>query len=363
MDGKKGRGGEGESAMSLNLPEILSLSAEPALLVQKGKIAYANEEAARLLGTNCTGEDAEALLGHELCRYPARAYLMDAWVDGARYILRVNRTEEGRLVFLGKPKEAPPILNEAFLYSLRSNLMTLGVAADKLRPAAEDRKDGQMLDDLTALSASYFKLMRLSENASFVHSLFERQAIACPQDLDLSLLCQSALDIVEDAFPELSFLREIPAGLRVNADPVQFRQLLFNLLSNCLSHARPSRIQVKLLDTPESVILSVVDNGVGIPPEELHTVFDRYRYGYSLKEIHGGAGLGLTAARGVAQLHGGTLLLESRIDQGTAVRASFSKRTAANRFGAGKEFCSMRDALLGLADCLPVEAFDAKYMD
>ena len=171
------------------------------------------------------------------------------------------------------------------------------------------------------------------------------------------------LDAVEESFPDRHFSRDIPEHVRLNADARLVRQLLFNLLSNCLRHSGAKLIQTRLSETAESVILSVSDNGCGIPAEELSTVFERYRCRKAPQEIGSGTGLGLTAARGVAYLHGGTLLLESRTDQGTSVRASLSKRTEAGTLGTGEELCSMRELLTGLADCLPARYFEEKYLD
>ncbi len=349
--------------MSVKVTEILSMSGEPAVLLQQGRVMYANDGALRLFGGDCVGASAEELIGPELSRFPARAFLAGFEIKGASYILRTNRLEEGRLVFFQKQQETPLIVNDAFLFNLRSNLMTLGVAADKLRPTVEDTQHRELREDLTALTAGYFKLMRLSENAAFVHSLLSRSPVMLPVTLDLSLLCQAALDTVEESFPGLKLVREIPAGVQVAADPRLIRQLLFNLLSNCFRHAQAALIQVKLTETPGSVVLAVSDNGVGIPTKALPTVFERYRRDYTLGELSGGAGLGLTAALGITRLHGGTLLLESREGQGTSVRASFSRRTAPVRLGVSQELCTVRDTLVGLADCLPLEAFDVKYMD
>ena len=348
--------------MDTTLSELLALSGEPALLVQQGKITFANAGARRILGP-CTGERAERLLGPNLFLTPARAYLTETHVDGTTYILRVNRLNEGRLVFLKPQEEAPIALNAAFLYHLRSNLMTLGLAADKLRLAAEELGQSGMLADLTALSSCSFKLMRLSENASLVRDYFEHRAVAAPAGLDMSLLCHAVIDAAEESFPERHFTRDIPEGLHLNADARLVRQLLFNLLSNCLIHSGASLIQVRLSETAESVVLSVSDNGCGIPAEELATVFERYRFPGPEGELSGGTGLGLPAARAVAALHGGALLLESRTDQGTSVRASFSKKTECSRFGTGEALCTMRDLLLGLADCLPLTFFEEKYLD
>ena len=352
--------GETREKMEQKLTDILTLSSEPALLVRQGKIAFLNAGARRILG-DCTGERADRRLGLELA--PARAYLLDTCIDGESFVLRVNRVEEGRLVFLSRQAGAPIVLNDAFLYSLRSNLMTLGLAADKLRPAAEDLGSREMLADMTALTAGYFKLMRLSDNASLVWDLFEHRAAASPAALDMSLLCHAVLDAAEDFFPGQHFVREIPGGIRLNADARLVRQLLFNLLSNCLAHAGANIIRLRLSETEESVVIALGDNGCGIPAEELATVFERYRYSFKPCELGGGVGLGLTAARAVTQLHKGSFLLESRPDQGTEIRASFSKKLPADRLAADEAACSMRELLLGLADCLPLKCFEERYLD
>ncbi|MDO4972989.1 MAG: sensor histidine kinase [Eubacteriales bacterium] len=348
--------------MDQTLSDILALSGEAALLVRQGKIVFLNPGARRILG-ECTGVSAAERLGLDPAQTPARAYLVDLRIDEQPYILRVNRVSEGRLVFLQRQADTPVLLNDAFLYSLRSNLMTLGLAADRLRPAAEDQDGQEMLGDLTALTAAYYKLMRLSDNASLVRDHFEHRASATLMELDMSLLCHAVLDAAEDCFPDRAFVREIPAGIRLTADPRLVRQLLFNLLSNSLIHAEASILRVSLSETERQVVLALGDNGCGIPAEELPTVFERYRYGLELSGKGAGVGFGLTAVRAVTQLHGGTLLLESRPDQGTEIRASFSKRLRSDRLGGGDALCSMRELLLGLADCLPLRFFEARYLD
>lgn len=348
--------------MDQTLSEILALSGEAALLVRQGRIVFLNPGARRILG-ECTGASAAERLGLDPAQTPARAFLIDTRIDEQPYILRVNRMNEGRIVFLRQQTESPVLLNDAFLYSLRSNLMTLGLAADRLRPAAEDIGGREMLGDLTALTAAYYKLMRLSDNASLVRDHFEHRASATPVELDMSLLCHAVLDAAEDCFPDCGFAREIPAGIRLTADPRLVRQLLFNLLSNSLIHAGASIIRLRLSETEGQVVLALGDNGCGIPAEELPTVFERYRLGLAFCGKGAGVGFGLTAARAVTQLHGGTLLLESRPDQGTEIRASFSKRIPPDRLGRGDALCSMRELLLGLADCLPLRFFEERYLD
>lgn len=95
-------------------------------------------------------------------------------------------------------------------------------------------------------------------------------------------------------------------------------------------------------------------------------MFDRYRHGFGISDIDHGAGLGLTAALAIANLHGGTLLLESREGSGTTVRASFSRNPVPTQpLCAAQEESErgMRTLLTGLANCLPDSCFGEKYAE
>ena len=119
------------------------------------------------------------------------------------------------------------------------------------------------------------------------------------------------------------------------------------------------------METRENLVLSVSDDGCGIPPEQLGTIFDRYCHGFDMSSMLSGAGLGLTVARSVAQLHKGTLLLESRPDKGTTVRVSLSRHISRTGLydGRDKWESNMRGILAALADCLPDDCYTEKYMD
>ena len=138
-------------------------------------------------------------------------------------------------------------------------------------------------------------------------------------------------------------------------------------IDNSLTHAEGcTRVSLRLIEDHERVVISVNDDGCGIAPEKLHFVFDRYRHGFGIADIDHGAGLGLTAALAIANLHGGTLLLESREEVGTTVRASFSRNPVPSQqlYAAQEEpERGMRALLTGLADCLPDRCFGEKYAE
>ncbi|MBN8488217.1 MAG: two-component sensor histidine kinase, partial [Burkholderiales bacterium] len=116
----------------------------------------------------------------------------------------------------------------------------------------------------------------------------------------------------------------------VSGDPVRLRQLLLVLLDNALRYTRPGgQVSITLdasaddTDGVPSLVLSVADQGIGIPADELPRVFDRHFRGAAARRLSpDGSGLGLSIARQLAQAHGGRLELSSTEGEGT--RATLS---------------------------------------
>ena len=108
----------------------------------------------------------------------------------------------------------------------------------------------------------------------------------------------------------------------VHADPERVTQLLSNLVGNALKFTPAGgRVEVRAQPHGEGVLVSVVDNGDGIPTEQLPHVFDRFFQVSSPRMgARHGAGLGLPIARGIVEAHGGTIWIESAAGQGTMVR-------------------------------------------
>lgn len=107
------------------------------------------------------------------------------------------------------------------------------------------------------------------------------------------------------------------------ADPNALKQVVINLVSNALK-AGATRVTLSALVAPGAdaakpeVCLSIADNGPGIPADQLERLFDRfYRLQDSRSRDKGGAGLGLSIARGIVDAHQGKIWLESVVGEGT----------------------------------------------
>ena len=95
--------------------------------------------------------------------------------------------------------------------------------------------------------------------------------------------------------------------------------VLDNLVSNAVKFTMPGgRVRVRIQDKGEFVMVSVSDDGIGIPPEDREKVFERfYRAGNRSQVNAPGTGLGLAIAREVVDKHGGKIWLESELGKGT----------------------------------------------
>ena len=115
-----------------------------------------------------------------------------------------------------------------------------------------------------------------------------------------------------------------PDNPKIEVDPDRMSQVLGNLVSNALRYT-PSGGWIELSATAAEgdVCIMVQDNGTGIPPEDLPKVFTRFYRGDKSRQQNGEAGLGLTIAKSLVEMQGGTISVESVIGEGTTFTIRF----------------------------------------
>jgi signal transduction histidine kinase len=117
-------------------------------------------------------------------------------------------------------------------------------------------------------------------------------------------------------------MRVIHEPVMVRGHREQLKQVLVNLLDNALKFTpRDGSISVSLERSAAEIRLNVKDTGIGIPPEDLPHLFERFHRGRNVSEYPGN-GLGLAIVRAIVNAHGGSVAVQSESQQGTSV--SFS---------------------------------------
>ncbi|NUP55740.1 MAG: hypothetical protein HOQ19_07900, partial [Gemmatimonadaceae bacterium] len=114
----------------------------------------------------------------------------------------------------------------------------------------------------------------------------------------------------------------------LHADPLAVRQILTNLAQNAVRYTTAGRITIFTRCDDERVTIGVSDTGIGIPPEHLSRIFERfYRVDAGRSREGGGTGLGLAIVKHLVESHGGRVNATSEVGKGTTVSATFPPPT------------------------------------
>jgi signal transduction histidine kinase/ActR/RegA family two-component response regulator len=161
------------------------------------------------------------------------------------------------------------------------------------------RAQGQLIDDLLDMSRIISGTLRL-----------DVQLIEPDKVIEAALGTVHPAAVAKRIDLRVDVARNIGTVL---GDPGRLQQVMWNLLSNAVKFTPTGgTVQVLLSRDGQDVLIRVADSGIGISPEFLPYVFDRFRQqDASITRKHGGLGLGLSIARQLVELHGGTIAVAS----------------------------------------------------
>jgi two-component system, OmpR family, phosphate regulon sensor histidine kinase PhoR len=204
-------------------------------------------------------------------------------------------------------------------HELRTPLAAMMAVVETLEDGALDdpvearaflsRLHGEV-DQLTELVRELLELSRIESGQAEIH----------PEPTDPATLLQAAAARL-DALAQrngVDLRSSFPANLPVTlADPPRINQVLANLLHNAIKFTPPGgQIELRAADRGDELAISVADTGVGIPPDDLDRVFERF-FKSDRSRSSGGTGLGLAIAKHLVQAHGGRIWAESGGVRGT----------------------------------------------
>lgn len=207
-------------------------------------------------------------------------------------------------------------------HDLRTPLNALKLSAQILLRAPEPPPPDRLRESLVRISAQLDRLDRM------VGDLLEQTRIEAGnlelrlEELDLRGLVADVVELHRPSSEQHLLELTVPDGpVPVRGDPTRLTQVLTNLLSNAIKYSpQGGRVRVLLERTQEEVLLSVSDEGVGIPPEEHERIFEPFRRSKGSSAEIPGIGLGLSVSRRIVRAHGGNIEVESREGAGSTFR-------------------------------------------
>jgi two-component system sensor histidine kinase KdpD len=266
------------------------------------------EVAGRTVGTIYTPSGSDPHVAARRRFLPALAALLAVAADRERLEREALEAETLRRSDLVKTA-----LLRAVSHDLRSPLTGIRTAVGALRNETLQLTEEDREDLLETIDLDSARLTRLVGDLLDLSRLEAGGAVPEPELWGLDDLVREAVDVA-GASGRVEVVGEAPL---VNVDAVQVQRVLANLIENAVKFSPPAgSVSVRITATRKEAIVRVVDQGPGIPGEELERVFEPFyrRAGGD----RAGAGLGLAIARGFAEANGGRLWAESRPGQGAS---------------------------------------------
>jgi heavy metal sensor kinase len=179
---------------------------------------------------------------------------------------------------------------------------------------------GEQCDRLTALVNGLLLLARADAGEVSLQR----------ESLDLAAVVREVAEFFEPLADEreIRLIAETPALVPIHGDPSRCRQLVTNLLDNAIRFTGPrGSVRVTVERVSDRAVLRVCDDGVGIAPENLPHIFERF-YQTDASRASGGSGLGLSITRWIVEAHGGMIDAQSALGQGATFVVSIPIATA-----------------------------------
>ncbi|MEZ5614185.1 MAG: ATP-binding protein [Rhodocyclaceae bacterium] len=194
-------------------------------------------------------------------------------------------------------------------HELRTPLAAVKTQAQVALGARDEAERGRALENVVAGAD---RAARLTEQLLVLARLDPQTALAPGQRVDLQALAEQGVAETASAAAAKSVELGLAAGAAapVPGDAVLLAVLLRNLLDNAVRYTPPGgEAEVSVQSVPDAVLLTVTDNGPGIPPDERASAFERFRRVLGSGEE--GSGLGLSIVRRIADLHRAAVSLET----------------------------------------------------
>jgi len=264
----------------------------------------------RRVGTLELVEGGEPNLQARRRLLPALASLLAVAVDRERLANEAFDAEA-----LRRSDTVKTAVLRAVSHDLRSPLTAIRAASDGLGDASLALSEGDRRELVDTIGVEVRRLERVVDNLLALSRLQAGAVATVPEAWTVQDLIYGALDEVSADTDRVAV--SVPDDTPpVLVDAVQVRQILGNLIDNALKFSPASTpVTVRVTRTRKEVIVRVIDQGRGLPENELEHVFEPFYRGAPAQD-QTGTGLGLAIARGFAEANGGRLWAESRPGQG-----------------------------------------------
>lgn len=275
-------------------------------------------------------------------------------------------------VFVLTPAAAQQTQLDTVFYaaqSLRVPLSNLFGASSALFPRLEELEDPMIQRNLASLNRAFYQLLRVTCNLTDLHAIQRGEMKLQLEKMELTDYIYEIFARAEPYFKTrgIELTCSVPQSMfSAWIDRQKLERAILNLLSNAAKFTPAGgSVRMELLRGTGCAVVRICDSGEGFDPAIIPTAFSRYTRTLELGDPRWGVGAGLPLARGIAQLHGGSVVVQSERGQGACVSLSVSLKAPEQQMLSVKSPLAAADytggyshELTELSDVLPLEVFD-----
>ena len=306
-----------------NIGNLFAFSNDPVLVAENNVIMYMNPSALSMFGWELMYQPIHRLLPEQFKDVESDSYVASAVIRNQTMTISCSTIGDCKLYCFVAPN---PREDETIIHSVSSSMreLTSGIKAntDLLKAYSLKQNDPTLQKYSAILNHFTSKLKRLVNNYTLFSNIKEDKqqlkASMCSMNEILTDICREVSEFTSPRNITVKFREADDVYTAVDRDLLI--QLLMNLISNSLTHMpNGGLIELKVKLKSNFVVLSVEDNGTGIPEYILKDIFKVYAMPMDLGSGTFGTGLGMSVADAIAKLHGGSMIVESRENVGTQV--------------------------------------------
>ncbi|MEN8788056.1 MAG: ATP-binding protein, partial [Flavobacteriaceae bacterium] len=206
-------------------------------------------------------------------------------------------------------------------HELRTPLNGIIGLTESLKDGAAGKLSKPAIENLDLIVQSGKRLSNLVNDILDFSKLKNRELELKIKAIDLHAVTDIVVKILSPMATEKSvkLINSISSELPlVEADENRLQQILFNLIGNAIKFTKAGEVEIKSAVAAGKMHIEVSDTGIGIPEEQFESIFNSFEQGDgSAAREYGGTGLGLSVTKQLVELHGGSIDVQSKVNEGS----------------------------------------------